>query len=718
MNGEIGYNKKDIASGCVFPSGDNYILGHLCMKFKKKSAAALAVSAALLCGAFAGCDLITTDSAKDMAQVVAEVNITDNQTFSENYADKGYGEVIETAEIYKRDMIASFLSVGHQYVQQGVGYAQAFSMIMESLTNQQILLQYAKIYFLENDPAYTTEGYSQAVGGDFADDNAKAVAGISYFLTEDEQKKAEYDLKVMFNNTLDSAEKKHIEEKEDDAEYDTARTTPTGMNTANEDYVPEVYEIYTGRNTAASCGAYETVEGSTPYTRAEGYKDFLKNLRDNSLLKKGEKTTDITSLSYYTLEKKSVYENALLTKLYDAFEAEIEDSITAESLAEKFDKTLASQKAIFAADRTSFESELDKVSDSVFVLTAPNENYGFVINILLPFNKSQTTKLNGSAADKQGNKFLPRAQLLRHVKATDQRKTWFTCEDDYSFEAEGDAYNAGNAERKYLFFEDCIGVGENEKYEPLKNYYGKYTYNGTVSYDEKENKYTVKPAEISIDGFLVEMEAYLEYAGLTVQKSAKTSDYYDQTDFYKQENGKTVVDYGKFLYYSGKVEFTDGFNPNRIFDATSDENKAMSVIRELSFAYNTDTAGLNTYFGYAVSPFTTDFVKEFEYAAQLAVSRGAGSYTVVPSDYGWHIMYCTFSYKDMQYGANGSPYTFKADEIEKEGTFSNLYYEANKSTALSSYSTTKRTEIVNAYEQGSKKIYEDRYADLTSITAS
>ena len=131
------------------------------MKFKKKSAAALAVSAALLCGAFAGCDLITTDSAKDMAQVVAEVNITDNQTFSENYADKGYGEVIETAEIYKRDMIASFLSVGHQYVQQG-GYAQAFNMIMESLTNQQILLQYAKIYFLENDPAYTTEGYSQA----------------------------------------------------------------------------------------------------------------------------------------------------------------------------------------------------------------------------------------------------------------------------------------------------------------------------------------------------------------------------------------------------------------------------------------------------------------------------------------------------------------------------------------------------------------------------
>lgn len=688
------------------------------MKIRKKSAAALAVSAAIMCGAFAGCDLITTDAEKDMAQVVAEVNITKSEAFSDAYKQKNYDKVIETSEIYKRDMVASFMSVGYQYVNNNYSYADAFDMIVESLTNQQLLLQYAKIYFLENYSEYTVEGYQNAVSADFVDANARTVAGISYFLDEEEKARADYDLKVMFNNTLDSAERTVIEAESDDTEYDTARTLPTGVNTANEDYLPEVYEIYTGRNTAASCGAYETVEKSTPYTRGKAYKNFLDNLRRNNLLPDGEKTSDITNLSYYTLEKKSVYESALLNKLYDAFEDEIEEKITAESLAEKFEKTLASQKEIYNKDRSAFESDLDKVSDSVFALTAPNENYGFVINILLPFNTSQTTKLSDSAADEQGNKFIPRAKLLQNVKATDQRKTWFTCEDEYSFEATGNAYTGGNAERKYLFFEDCLGAEENGKYEPLKNYYGQYTYNGAVSYNEDTKKYTVKPEELSIDDFIAEMEGYLEYAGLTVtaQNDAVAADYYGQTDFYKKDDdGKTVVDYSKFLYYKGKVVIDGGYDPNKIFDATSNENKAFSVINELSFAYNTDTAGLNSYLGYAVSPFTTNFVKEFEYAAQLAVAGGAGTYTVVPSDYGWHIMYCSFSYKDVQFGANGSPYSFNAADIEKEGTFSNLYYEANKSTTLSNYSTTKRTEIVNAYEQQSKTVYEDRFADLTGL---
>ena len=189
------------------------------------------------------------------------------------------------------------------------------------------------------------------------------------------------------------------------------------------------------------------------------------------------------------------------------------------------------------------------------------------------------------------------------------------------------------------------------------------------------------------------------------------------TDYYKAD-GRTV-DYSKFVYYTGKLDFgTEGYDAGEIFLQGSAENTAFSVINELSFAYNTDTAGLNSYLGYAVTTGKTDYVPEFEYAAQYLCRQGAGSYAVVATDYGWHIMYCTFSFVSDGEGGVVSPYTFDASLKETEGTFSYLFYEAIVADRVSDYASTMQSEAIDTYSDCAV-LYEDRYADLTGLdTAS
>lgn len=684
------------------------------MAFNKKKTTAVGIAAVLALGALAGCDLVSVDLQKDYQQVIAEVDITKGEDFASGGKYAAYADAIESSSIVKRDLVASFMNVGYLYVESyGYSYEEAYDLIKNSLVNRAIYLQYAQVYFFESGD-YTVEGYEAAVNA--AEEGDKDIAGLAYFLDEEEIAKAEYDVKVSLNTAIDSLETSIIN-FEDEHDHDEARTTPTGVDTVNEDFVDPAYKVYTGSNSASDCGSYETVERSTPSTRTRAYKRLLANLNSYGLIQKGENTSDVTALSYYQIQRRNTYEDAVIDKLGEAFEAEAEKGITEEWVKAKYDETLASQQRTFSSDTTSFESALDSVSDTSFVLYAPDENYGFVLNILLPFSSTQSAALSAAPADrgdKNGNKFMTRASLLDSVRATDQRKTWFTGHEDYSFVAEeGDnAYTGGIEERQYLFFENNMkkSEGETAQYEPLKNYYGKYTYNGTVDKTEGEDgktEFTITPNKLTIDGFLSEMEGYLSANGYTLEKTISASEsYYDKSlsDYYNEDG---TVDYSSFVYYEAKVNELSDFNANNVFVAGSDENNVMSMMNELSFAYNTDTAGLNSYLGYAVSPNSTDYMKEFEYAAQEAVRGGAGTIVVVPTDYGWHIIYCTFSY------AGSTPYTFDWNEIEEEGTFSNLYYEALKASNLTTYSSSRQSEIINSFNNDScVTVYEKRYSDL------
>lgn len=704
---------------------------------KTTKVAAVALAAALSSTLLAGCD-ITTDVSKDYAQVIAEVNITDSANFeSSSYAE--YGDVIGTTEITKRDMVAYFISTGYSMMQSyGWTYYDTFNMISETLVNRQIYIQYAMLYLLddESESDITVAGYEAAVEGQTGID--RRLAALAYFLDEEEEAQALYSTRQLINSTLDSQEETYLDhDHSHDDSTSTARTTPTGIDTETEDYYNEAYRIYTGSNALADCPGYEAPEGSTPTTRRKAYSSFLASLRANSLIESGEDLSDVESLTYFKTELASAYETAIINKLTDKFEDTIRATVNEQYAQEIYDTTYSRQETTFANDTDSFETALDGVSDTSFVLTAPEANYGYVINILIPFSTSQSLELENAPADlgdTKGNNFLQRAALLKNVRGTDQRGTWF--DEDYAFDGAEveNAYTGGNAARSYLFFEDSLGG--NEQYERVPNYLGYYTYNGTVRQNDDES-YTVRPNRITIDEFIAEMEGYLTQAasevsvegdGYTVSEGvyvngiaaddtinavADNTTYYNRSvsDYYTESG---AVDYSKFVYYAGQVNFTNGFDANQFFLAGSAENVAYSVMNELSFAYNTDTAGLNDYFGYVISTGATDYVPEFEYAAQYVCRQGAGSYVVVPSDYGWHIIYCTFSFVADEEGNVIAPYTFNWGDRTTEGTFSYLFYEALCADLVSEYASIRQSNAIEDFKDCAV-VYEDRYADLSGL---
>ena len=172
------------------------------------------------------------------------------------------------------------------------------------------------------------------------------------------------------------------------------------------------------------------------------------------------------------------------------------------------------------------------------------------------------------------------------------------------------------------------------------------------------------------------------------------------------------MDYSKFVYYTGKVDLGE-VKSSDYFNKESLSYKALSAVNELMFAYSTDTGCLNTYMGYAVSPYKTDFVPEFEYAAQYAVQEGVGTYVVCGTDYGWHIVYTSFVYDGGDvYGG------YNAAEKEVEGTFSNLFYESLKATAATTHTSEVENNVLNKYNNDdSVTRYTSRYKDLLELDA-
>ena len=99
------------------------------MKKKLVAIASLLLALLFSLSSFAGCNLVTTDSKKDMDQVVATVGI-----------QEGIQE-----KVTKQDVVMDYLNYGYSYVQyQGYTMAQVMELVVYNRINNLILIQNAK----------------------------------------------------------------------------------------------------------------------------------------------------------------------------------------------------------------------------------------------------------------------------------------------------------------------------------------------------------------------------------------------------------------------------------------------------------------------------------------------------------------------------------------------------------------------------------------------
>ena len=725
---------------------------------KKTIVAAVMASCMALTATFAGCSLVSSDNKKDMAQEIATVDITKSKNFGESglsdYKDAISGET----SIYKKDLVSYFLNVGYSLVQNGKSYEETFNMLMDALVENAVLVQYSTMALLE----IKAESNSGALGEFTA---LKTLREKYEYLLDDEDKNlARYKLYSSVNKAIDNSEKTVIED-EDEYKGTATRTTPVNLETEQDDYYPENedgslnYNIYTGfegegfNNLLSNSGAYEedALEGTTRATRIKAYNAFLKNLKDNDLITEEDEKgnlKNINSLSYLEEEYVTQLESCIIDKYFDIYEEQQGEKLLNNNyIQNRYEELLADQKDSYKTG-SAFETAMGSMASNSFLLYSPetsedNElegtindysNVDYVYNILLPFNAKQTSELNGlkSILSQDGNDnyyYNERNKLLEKIETEDQRSAWFNGATDYSFKASEagitDYYHSAGSDSGYLFFEgNLTDSGEGNRYKKLQAYDGRYSYNGKV-FENEDGSYTLLGDKLTVDGMLDEFTAYINYVlGGDNVDITKTSNYYGAGDdrynlnFYKDEE-EEEIDYTKFLYAYGKVNL-GGFNSRDLFYAdntSSNQYKAMSAVNELQFAYTTDTSVLSQYAGYTVSAYETNYVKEFEYAAKLAISNGAGAFTVCAGDYGWHLIYVTSVFDN---NSTNDGETYKSpnwDRVDEEGTFENLFFEWIKGNDIKDVNTTRRSKIINDFKKENESVvkYQKRYQDLLDL---
>lgn len=717
-----------------------------------------ALAATLTLGvAFSGCSLKSVLNEADMKQLIATVDISKSGNLG-NEGLEGYATAISATEITKRDLYASFVNVGYQYVQSDYSYEDTFNLLVDSLTSNAVVSQYATLYVLkQKDEAEPTVNVLEEY-------NAKSTLAEKYVYLlggekSEDVKLAKYSLYSTLNSALDNIEKSIID-GEDEATGTDSRTTPGNVDTVTEDYYPKKqddenatepdYYVYTGYEgyLLENSGAYkddEALEGTTVNTRIQAYSTFISRLKKNYLISSDDKTTtDVLSISYIQDEYVSYLQQVIINKYYDMF-VEEQEAVIKETddggkytfLEREYEILLEQQTATYS-NVSDFESALGSMSSTSFILYSPdttssteggNGTYGYVYNILLPYDAKQSATL--SSYSKQlsdgiiddNEYYIKRNGLLKNIRTTDQRSAWFNGTTDYSFDATETSisyYNGGNEARKYLFFEN--NLVKTEKYEKLEKYAGLYTYNGTVT-ENDDGTYNLTPVKLGIDEMLAEFSSYVNFVlnGGTVQTDyvnyTVNGNYYSTEQYYKtdEETGELTkdIDYSLFVYATGKVNFTA--DKKNMFVKDGEQYLATSAVNELQHAYTTDTSVLSQYIGYSVSAYDTSYIKEFEYAAHEAVKQGAGAFSVCAGDYGWHLIYVTDTFAP----AGGEAYTgisWTADRVEQEGTFENMFYEWLKDSMLSDVTTSKRSTLIEAFGGSTTvKVYKEAFKDLLEL---
>lgn len=738
---------------------------------KKRTKILSVIMAGTIAGtiALSGCSLVSADPQADMNQVIAEVDITSageldtvaKSVLGGDVTLSDYTGAITSTEIHKRDLVALFLGSASSLLSDGsTTYGEAFETLAETLVQNEILIQYTTMATLadmvENgEEEYSFSSADAAVEAFTAKSEVERYEWILGYQSEkyeeyegeeiDYVSLVKYTLYSSINSTIDGYEEDVLGLDDDDDS--SSATLPTNVDTEVENYYPVddggnlKYGIYTGYGDYLIGGsgiyAYDALEGSTRYTRMKAYNDFIQLLDSNYLITEDDDIRDVLSLNYVQSQYVNLLCEQMINNYFDLYEDELEKDLTSSNykwVEERYEELLTQQTASYDEDYTAFESAMSSMSSESFILYTPTTNngnkFGYVYNILLPFSQSQSDTLsalstlleNGTIDD--DDYYYYRNQLLKNVTTTDQRSSWFNGGIDYSFDASESKlnyYNGGDENRYLLFFEN--NLTNPERYESLENYYGRYTYNG-IAIQNDDDSYTLIPNELGIDKMMEEISGYLAFVGGLEGKNYslswnKSDGFYSNKTFTKKsdedEGSKYYgdIDYEKFIYAYGKIDL--GSFASDLMNPDTNNYKVMSAVNELQYAYTTDTSVLSEYVGYSVSAYSTSYVKEFEYACQKAISDyGAGTFMVLATDYGWHIIYVTYVLEQ------GNTYVPDWEKITEEGTFENLFYEMLRSSALESASSEYQSSLLLALyiEDETVTLHEDRYSDLTSLSTT
>lgn len=586
------------------------------MKKKFLSLVAAVLAFCLSASLFTGCDLVTVDNQKDMNLVVAEVSI---------------GDDAPTEKIYKKDLIVLYMNYGYYYVQSyGYTMKQAFELLINNLVNNVLLVQNAVEYFAEKQNV-TSDKYN-----------------LERYLDENEKIEANYLTVKSFNDLIESYKETEDDEKETETATGDVRTVPTDATNYAEEYegIDKFWEEHLKNNPDATEDQKETeyfksyietgiITGfddnfnTTDLETKRAYEKVLKALDNNSLIGKDfdYKKGSIYDTDYYKDTLENQYETVLLEKYEKELKKDILSKVSYTDLSNRYVALYNAQKNKSATD---YDTLLSEASASSPVLYNKNlTDYGYVYNLLLGINDTQSSQITALQSAKTKENLTDakyaeeRSKILSATTVKDLRSSWITAGYDFDYASKTFTGDYAIAENTLAFNGEVKWLNESEK-----------------DSEDYEAKYSAKSNVLTVDDFVKYMDEYLYGSSQTCVSGSS---------WYK------------------KVEPTE--------KPADFDNK----VNELLFAYSTDSGSLNTYKGYLVKSkvvvgASETYVKEFADAAREVINMADGSYIIVETDYGYHVIF-----KSQNIGATTNYETLDGyldanwASIKKSGTWAEYY---------------------------------------------
>ena len=516
------------------------------------------------------------------------IAVNNQKDMDQVVAEVSIGGGAPVEKIYKKDLVVMYMNYGYSYVQSGnYTQKQAFEMIIDSLVSNVLMVQTAMKEMDAVDTSITDQ------------------FNVDRYLTADEKEQALYETNKGFNDLIESyIESEDEAEKETETETETARTTPTDAANVEEEKDTAFYKEYnTAEESYLNKGlltGFDDDRNTTDIERKKAYNKVLKALDANGLL--GDdfnfETGSIYDTAYYKDNLVSQKENILLNNYQKKLTLDIISKVTYNDLANKYVEMYNKQSNDYSESIANYETALDAASSANPIVYHPSTGYSYVYNLLLGANDAQTaaiTEINGKTNVSNEEKKELRENVLKGITVTDLRSSWVTAGYDADVTENDGVITEYNFSNDYRFSTNGI---------PFK---------GTVvctNADEKEEEdYKATYKVTSLEKYSV--KEFIEMMDTYVYGSVQTSN---------------VDGYYKAVQ---KTDKPDGYD---------------DIINDLLFAFSTDGGSLNTYKGYISKPAvdagkSETYVKEFADAARKVGELGAGSYIVVGTDFGYHVIF-------------------------------------------------------------------------------
>ncbi len=598
-----------------------------------------------------GCGLVTTDTERDMNQVVATIQIDEN-------APKD--------TIYKKDMVMAYLNYGYMY-EQYYGYSreQTFTLIIDSLVNNRVFVQNA-----------IKAQYKEANGWD-----------IEKYLDEEAKLEANYNTVKAINDLIDSYKTQPEAEKSDTA-WETVRTVPTNATNKEKDV-----------NKADYVTAGILTEDTAEYRKA--FNKVVELLRVNELLGDEYDGKDLTKTDYYKQTLKNyqetelieAYEKSIKKSVIDKFTLDANGKITLDKLNKAYLDKLDAQKELSTTD---WVAKLSSATASDPLLVGFNGSYGYVYNLLIGADDVLKAEISSIKDDLDKDNITKveyataRREILEATVVIDQRSSWIASGYDFDYDADsemlkftGDYTFAENADNSFPF------VGSVEKIKDAT--------------DDENAKYKVTGVEeLGLAQFVSAMEYYM-YGGVQTSIADTNPSVYKKVKYntevveYKNKINELLfafsTDPGSLNTYKGYVikPIPEGADQEEYMQEFADGARELIAMDDNKYGY----IMVATDYGYHI----------MFYSEILDANYGFDSLTEYLDD--------LYGAKD--WNAELEAMVKDWDEVEDTDSYLYLIANSLFSTEVTNAVTKYQRDTLNAYrhaDDSGVELFKEIYADL------